>query len=145
MCKMKLKLQILELEKDNFHIMLKGKFQDGEVCNWIVDTGASKSVLDKNLVDYYNEIEAENENEFQSAGINEGMVETLVGEAFPFWFGSLQIEKMKVALIDLSHVNDIYSKYTDLKIAGLLGGDILKKYNAVIDYRRSKIIFNTDK
>lgn len=138
---LELELHIVELESDNYHIMLEGEFHDGEKCMWIVDTGASKTVLDKNLEDYYHLIESDGVDEFQSAGINEGMVDTQVGVTGHIKFGKLLIEDLKVALIDLSHVNDIYSKYSDYRIAGLLGGDILYKYGAVINYTRKKIFF----
>ncbi|HBL74865.1 MAG: hypothetical protein A2W90_07175 [Bacteroidetes bacterium GWF2_42_66] len=142
---LELDLQIIELERDNYHIMLEGEFHDGEKCMWIVDTGASKTVLDKNLEDYYQLLDTENADEFQSAGINEGMVDTQVGITGHLRFGKLLVEELKVALIDLSHVNDIYSKYSDYKIAGLLGGDILKKHGAVIDYNKSKMFFFLDR
>jgi len=138
---LELDLQIVELEADNYHIMLEGEFHDRKKCMWIVDTGASKTVLDKNLEDYYQLIDPDGTDEFQSAGINEGMVDTLVGITGHIRFGKLLIENLKVALIDLSHINDIYSKYSEHKIAGLIGGDILKKYGAVINYKKGKITF----
>lgn len=138
---LELELHIVELETDNYHIMMEGEFHDGEKCMWIIDTGASKTVLDKNLEDYYQVLETDGIEEFQSAGINEGMVDTRVGITGHIRFGKLLIEDLKVALIDLSHVNDIYSKYSEYKIAGLLGGDILKRYRAVINYNKGKIWF----
>lgn len=135
-----LKLKIVELETENYHIMVDGEFADGTCSTWIIDTGASKTVLDKNLSDYYSISESDHPDGLQSAGINEGMVDTQVGRMKSLKLGTVQIDNLKVALIDLSHVNDIYSKYSDLRIAGLIGGDILKKYHAVIDYRKKKMI-----
>lgn len=141
---LELDLHLVELENDNFHIMVEGRFADQSVGMWIVDTGASKTVLDKSLDDYYHVLESDTPDEFQSAGINEGMVDTQVGYTGQLRFGKLLIEELKVALIDLSHVNDIYSKYSDYRIAGLLGGDILHRYGAVIDYGKKKIFFMKD-
>ena len=69
------------------------------------------------------------------------MMETMVGKMHQMHFGELKIADQKVALIDLSHVNDIYFKYTSMRIAGLLGGDILMQYKCTIDYDRKIIQF----
>jgi len=134
-------LRIIELEKDNFHILIEGHFEDEVPMYWIIDTGASKTVLDVNLRSYYGIIESDNMEDYQSAGINQGVLETIVGKMFPMQLGELKIDELKVALIDLSHVNDIYTKYESIRIAGLLGGDILMQYNCMIDYERKIIQF----
>jgi hypothetical protein len=137
-------LQIIELENDNFHILIEGSFHDGTTANWIIDTGASKTVLDSNLNQFYEGVESENEEDYQSAGINQGMLDTTVGLIDFVKFGDLEISKLKVALIDLKHVNEIYEKYTRYKIAGLIGGDILMNYQCMIDYENKMIRFRTD-
>ncbi len=136
-----LQLELIELEENNFHLVLKSKLADGTIGFWIVDTGASKTVFDLSRQEYYKLIEAGSHEEYQSAGISVGMIETKVGELKRVSFGSIRIKDMKVALIDLSHVNDIYMKYRDINIVGLLGSDILKAYGCVIDYRSGKIAF----
>lgn len=134
-------LQIIELEKDNYHILIEGEFLDKTTASWIIDTGASKSVLDENQKDYYEILDSDNEDDYHSAGINQGMMETSVGKLFFLKFGELEITHHKVALIDLNHVNDIYGKYTHCRIAGLLGGDILMQYKCRIDYDSKTIQF----
>lgn len=134
-------LQIIELEKDNYHILIEGAFHDNTVSSWIIDTGASKSVMDMTQKSYYEILDSDNEDDYHSAGINQGMMETSVGKMFFIKFGELEITDQKVALIDLSHVNEIYGKYTPYRIAGLLGGDILMQYKCCIDYDRETIQF----
>lgn len=134
-------LQIIELEHDNYHILIEGHFYDTTPASWIIDTGASKTVLDVNLKKFYEIAESDNEDDFQSAGINQGMMETSVGILSYLCFGNLEITGQKVALIDLNHVNEIYGKYTSCRIAGLLGGDILMNYKCIIDYSRKTIQF----
>ncbi len=138
-------LQIIELEHDNYHILIEGNFFDESFSYWIIDTGASKTVLDSNLIEYYADVELENEEDYQSAGINQGMLDTSVGKMHFLRFGEFKIVNQKVALIDLNHVNEIYEKYTSFKIAGLLGGDILMQYKCMIDYSRKIIKFNIPK
>ena len=134
-------LQIIELEKDNYHLLIEGKFQNETSAYWIIDTGASKSVMDINLDTFYEIIESDNKEDYQSTGINQGMMETSVGKMFFLKFGELQIINQKVALIDLNHVNEIYSKFTNHRISGLLGGDILMQYKCCIDYNSGTIQF----
>ncbi|HZL09386.1 MAG TPA: aspartyl protease family protein [Prolixibacteraceae bacterium] len=138
-------LQIIELEQDNYHILIEGHFEDESPSCWIIDTGASKTVLDVNLSSYYEIIDSDNLEEYQSAGINQDMMETSVGKMFYLRFGDLEITGQKVALIDLKHVNDIYGKYTPYRIAGLLGGDILMHYQCTIDYAQKIIQFQNPK
>lgn len=136
-------LQIIELEHHNYHILIEGNFDDDTISSWIIDTGASKTVLDSNLSQYYETIDSDNEDDYQSAGINQGMMETRVGVIPKLRFGELVICNKKVALIDLNHVNEIYQKYTKYRIAGLLGGDILMQYKCLIDYEQKIIGFKT--
>jgi len=134
-------LQIIELERDNYHILIEGNFEDGTPSCWIIDTGASKTVLDKNLSSHYELMDSDDMEDYQSAGINQGMMETSVGKLTFLRFGDLKITGQKVALIDLDHVNDIYGKYTSYRIAGLLGGDILMQHQCKIDYANKIIQF----
>lgn len=135
-------LQIIELEQDNYHILMEGYFEDESPSCWIIDTGASKTVFDVNLSSFYEIIDSDNIDDYQSAGINQGMMETSVGKMYYLRFGDLKITGQKVALIDLNHVNEIYGKYTSYRIAGLLGGDILMQYKCTIDYSRKIIQFH---
>jgi hypothetical protein len=134
-------LHIVELEHDNYHILVEGTFADQTSAFWVIDTGASKTVFDKNLVEYYQVTESDNLDDYQSAGINHEMMETQVGVVSSVEFGDLKIRNRKVALIDLSHVNQIYEKYTSYKIAGLIGGDILMNYSCIIDYKTRLLYF----
>jgi len=135
-------IKIIELEKDNFHILIEGEFQDSTSLSWIIDTGASKSVMDVNQKAYYEILDSDNEDDYHSAGINQGLMETSVGKLFYLKFGKLEIFNQKVALIDLDHVNEIYGKFTSCRIAGLLGGDILMEYKCRIDYGSKTIRFH---
>lgn len=134
-------LHIIELEHDNYHILIEGNFGDNTSAFWVIDTGASKTVLDKNLSDYYEIIESDNIGDYQSAGINQEMMETAVGKISYIRFSNLEIRNRKVALIDLSHVNQIYAKYTTYKIAGLIGGDILMNFGCKINYASKTLHF----
>ncbi|QGY43846.1 hypothetical protein GM418_09300 [Maribellus comscasis] len=139
--KIKIPLQVIELEEGNFHIIANGRFKDGTTGYWAIDTGASKTVFDKTLKEYYNFTDEKSE-EIHSAGIGEKPLITTIGTLKSFHLGKFKVEDLKVALIDLSHINQLYCRATNLEISGLIGGDFLVKYKAVIDYKRRVLQLN---
>lgn len=134
----KIPIEIIELESDNYHLIVPSKFQNGTNGNWVIDTGASKTVFDKNLAAYFLPGDEEAED-LHSAGINDEPIKTSIGYLKPFLIGTLEVAEMKVAILDMSHINELYSKVTKLKICGLIGSDFLLKHKAVINYRKSTL------
>ena len=134
-------INLIELEPDNFHIIISSFFPDGQTQNWVIDTGASKTVFDKRLEEYYSVLEGESD-EIHTAGNSEQPQEISMALLAQLQIGKLKIENFKVALLDLSHINELYSKSTNHKICGLIGGDFLMKYKAVIDYKKKKLVLS---
>lgn len=135
-------LQLIELEDDNFHMIVPAVFNGGETGYWIVDTGASKSVFDLNLKDLY-EPAGEETDQIHTAGIGEKPIHTSIGVLQSFFLGKFLVENLRVALLDLSHINQFYTQAASMNICGLLGGDFLRKYNAVVDYRKKTMRLST--
>jgi hypothetical protein len=135
----KLPLEILEIDPGNFHLLLTSKFSSGENGVWVIDTGASKTVFDKNAITLIQSI-AEETEDLHSASGGLAPVETQQAHLKPLSFGRLKIESLEVSLLDLNHINELYDKAASRKICGLLGGDFLHQHKAVIDYRRQRII-----
>ncbi|MFC4212591.1 hypothetical protein ACFOWA_15430 [Pedobacter lithocola] len=48
--------------------------------------------------------------------------------------GSLKIKNYETVAFDLQSVTDTYQQFGHPPISGIIGGDILMKYNAVINY-----------
>ncbi|HDR52654.1 MAG TPA: hypothetical protein ENN90_13725 [Mariniphaga anaerophila] len=133
--KIKIPLQIMELENDNYHLVVCSVFNDNSPGYWVVDTGASRTVFDKNLEKQY-VISEEEADQLHTAGIGEKPIETTIAILNPFSLDKLKVNTLKVALLDLSQINNLYSKATSLRICGLLGGDFLVQFQAVIDYKK---------
>lgn len=140
--KIKIPLQIIELEEENFHLIITTTFSDGTNGNWVIDTGASKTVFDKTLLGKYTILKDE-PDEVHTIGIGESSLETSMAFLNTVEFGKFKIEDMKVALLDLSHINELYSKVGNLKICGLIGGDVLMKYRAMIDYKKRLLVLTS--
>lgn len=135
----KIPIEIIELESENYHLIVSSKFYDGTIGNWVIDTGASKTVFDNNLNKYFLPSNDEAED-LHSAGINDEPIKTSIGYLNAFAMGKLEVPEMKVALLDMSHINELYSKATSLKVCGLIGSDFLLKYKAVINYSKSTLV-----
>ena len=137
--RVKIPINTIELEPDNYHIIISSVFPDAQNENWVIDTGASKTVFDKSLGKYYSLLEGESD-EIHTAGIGEQPQEISIALLKHFQLGELKIEDLKVALLDLTHINKLYSTAANLKICGLIGGDFLMKYKAVIDYKKKRLV-----
>ena len=135
----KIPIEIIELDLGNYHIVVTSLFEDGREGKWVVDTGASKSIFDQNLYKYYRQLEGISE-ELHSAGFNDEPIKSSVAILDVFSIRNFKCRPMKVAIMDLSHINALYSKTAHLEICGLLGGDFLINHEAVIDYRRKRIM-----
>jgi len=135
----KISIEVIELEQDNYHLLVNSRFSNGNERKWVIDTGASKSVFDLNLAECFKPVEGLTE-ELHSAGFYDEPIKSTLGILNSFSIGKFRIDQMKAAVMDLSHINALYSKYSGIKICGLLGGDFLIRYKAVIDYRKKRLI-----
>ena len=142
--KIKIPLTIIELEDDNYHLIVSSHFFDSTLGHWVIDTGASKTVFDKNLTAKYN-LSEELPHKVNTAGIRGVCMESDLAEIKEVSWGKLKVKNFKVALIDLSTVNKIYSMAANLNICGLLGSDFLMKYNAIINYKKRRITLTINK
>ena len=129
--------QVVELEKNSYHLLINSKI-DNQDFLFVVDTGASKSVIDKKLVAGLKRIPVKND-----APIATG----LMAEKIPIEIVSIpvieiegiRLKKVTAVVADLSAINDVYHKMTGRIIGGLIGCDILIKYFKSIDFRKQEL------
>ncbi len=57
--------------------------------------------------------------------------------------GELEIVDYDATILDLKHVNQSYEKLDLEPIDGIIGGDILTGYKAVIDYEKKELVLNS--
>jgi hypothetical protein len=133
--KIEIPLKLVVLESENYHIMVESRFPNNFRGMWIVDTGASKTVLDSNLEEYYTPTET-SLTEIESMGIGDSKVETKAGIITAIYFGESCLNDLQVALIDLSPINQLYQQHTNETITGLIGSDFLVQHKAIIDFKK---------
>lgn len=136
--KISIPLQLIDLHDDGVHILVKVT-----VCNTqfnvVVDTGASKTVFDHHML-----LQAESPVEIVateklSAGLGTTSMQSFTAIVPDFKIGKLHLTQFEAAVLDLSSINDAYSQLNHPQVLGVLGGDILMQYQAVINYGSRKL------
>lgn len=120
------------------HFEIKAKL-NGIQGKFILDTGASHSVVDEALIQKFNmKLLKKKSNNAGGLGASKFSVKHSNGNLVSF--KNFTIDKRKILVMDLSHVNAALSNNGAGKVDGVIGADILNKYNAIIDYK-GKAIF----
>ncbi|HEY4787299.1 MAG TPA: retropepsin-like aspartic protease [Bacteroidales bacterium] len=140
----KIPLELVELDNSSFHLFVAG-FINGQKCNLIIDTGASKTVFALNHIQHILHEEPVSQPDIQSAGISASTIDSHSGLIRDFRMGNMIIRNMEIILIDLSSIDEIYHKFTDKSIWGLIGSDFLLKYKARLDYGNRLMTLNVSK
>jgi len=135
-----LKIELVPIELDGFHIFIKARI-NGKRARFLVDTGASRTVVDKaRIMRFIPHKEAEFEKlESFSAGLGTNTMESHTIVLKSLSFGRMVIKDYLTAALDLSHVNQSYGMIRMKKIDGVIGGDLLYRLRAVIDYSEGQI------
>lgn len=115
-------------------------FINGQLTNVLIDTGASQTVLDSNRIHIFTpQTEFERSNQL-SKGLGTDSMESFHFTVTQFILGDLVLEEMEVTLLDLSHVNTSYSELGLAPVDMVMGGDLLIRYRAVLDYGRMEMV-----
>lgn len=131
-------LILVNLQDNGFHILVE-IVVFGEKLFAVVDTGASRSVFHKALLEKH--VEDLQENEEQQAATIFSSATTLIGIIPLLQIGKLKLPNYETVAIDLQSVSDTYLQMGQSAIAGIIGGDILVAYNCKIDYQKKVLRF----
>ena len=133
-------LEILNLHDDGFHPLVE-VVAFNRVFKAVVDTGASRTVFDKSTVEAYVDAETLLLSDKLSAGLGTNTMESYTLSVPEFSIGNLMIRDFDVAILDLSTINIAYEKLEMTPVVGVIGGDILMKHAAIIDFSQGKLFF----
>lgn len=120
-----------------YHLFIKMKV-DNHVVRFLIDTGASKTVLDKSFVKE-NLPHIIRSNNASSTGLGSRAIKSEAIVAQNILIGERMIKNLLCAVVDLRHVNAAYETINAKPIHGVLGSDVLKKYSAVLDYGTKRL------
>ncbi|THV58832.1 acid protease [Flagellimonas alvinocaridis] len=113
------------------HFELAAKI-NGITGRFILDTGASNTCVGMDRIDFFKMVSESTDVKAAGAGATE--METLISTKNKIKIGDWKKSRLKIVLFDLVHVNKALTSHNALPVDGIIGADILKKGNAVIDY-----------
>lgn len=131
----KVPLQLINLQNDGFHLLVEVVIF-GHPFNVVLDTGASKTVLDKTSIEKYIATDDLLSSDKLSTGLGTNSMESFILYLPSFNIGKLKIENFEAAVLDLSSISAAYESLQLPPVIGVIGGDILQKHKAVIDYNK---------
>ncbi len=134
-------IQLLDIEGEGFHIMVKGMIH-GKEANFLIDTGASRSVFDPKTISSFIDDLTFEKKEGITAGVGGSDLESSTFRIDVFSIGDMEIRDYEGVALDLDNVHELYGKLGLPHIDGILGGDLLKRYKAIINYKSKKIRLN---
>ena len=115
------------------HFEIKAKI-NGIKGRFILDTGASKSCLGMEDIEFFQLKTKESEHKASGAGPSE--IDTLISSKNEISIGKFRLKKIVLILISLQHINNALEKQEVNPIQGIIGADILHKGKAIIDYNK---------
>ena len=131
-------IQLLDIEGEGFHIMVRGMIH-GKEASFLIDTGASRSVFDpKTITTFIEDIQFE-KKEGMSAGVGSSDLESATFVIDRLGIGALEITDYEGVALDLENIHEMYGKLGLPHIDGIIGGDLLRRHKAVINYRSRKL------
>ena len=134
----KIPITILNIENEGFHLLINVKINNKKAL-LIIDTGASSTVFDKEKIKKFAAEKEFISNDKLSTGLGTNSMKSEKTVLKKIIFGELELKKQPVLLLDLSHVNTSYESIGLKPIDGVLGSDLLLKYDAIIDYKKCEL------
>jgi hypothetical protein len=132
-------MRIIDLHDDGFHPLMEIVLF-GKTFTVVLDTGASKTAFDKTMLQAHEEALIQDSDRL-STGLGTNDMTSFTTVIPDMYIGDLHIQNIEVAVLDLSTINIAYRQLNHPEVLGVLGGDILVQYKAVIDYGKKQVRF----
>lgn len=125
----------LKLSKTN-HFEIKAKINNVK-GRFILDTGASNSCVSFGSEAHF-KLKTKN-SKIKASGAGATNMNTLISKKNTIKIGQDNLKNQTLILFDLSHVNTALENHNCEIVDGIIGADILKKGEAVIDYKKKHL------
>lgn len=136
---MEIPLRLLEIDQMGYHLLADARINKLK-ANVLIDTGASRTVIDLNRLGYFLEKPLTRVYDKTVAGVGAGTIHSYVTRLPHFQMGEKELMDIEVVAIDLNSINRNYAVYDLPHIDMVLGSDLLLIWGACIDYR-ARILF----
>jgi hypothetical protein len=136
----RLKLELLPIEEDGYHVFAVALI-NGRKARLLVDTGASRTVFDEEKIKAFlpNENHSLKKIDKLSTGLGTSTMESHSIILEEFQLGQTMFVDYLAVALNMEHVNQSYKMIGHRQIDGVLGGDLLQKLKATIDYRKKEM------
>lgn len=128
----------MAIPPNGMHLIVKVKI-NSKSARLVLDTGASQTVLDMNHIDRFTTQKKFKKHEGHSSGIGSSSMESHMFHTDKFQVGDFVLTNTELVLLDMVHVNKSYELIKKKPVDGVLGGDILKMFQANIDYAKKQL------
>jgi predicted aspartyl protease len=129
-------IKILPFNNQGFHIMVTGELNKYKF-HMLIDTGATLTVVDINRAKtIFKNPEMKIYDKF-FMGIGTSKIDTYSMHIDLLYLANCKLEDLEVILIDMENINKAYAAFDLPRVDGIIGGDILQKYKAVINYEKA--------
>ena len=128
-------LTLLNLQDDGFHLLVEVVVFERRFIA-VLDTGASKTVFDKQTMERHIDPSLLELSDHLSTGLGTNTMESYLLTIPDLRIGELHLVNHQIAVLDLSTINTAYEQLEHEPVIGVIGGDLLYRYKAIIDYDR---------
>lgn len=132
---MKIKFKIYPIA-EGLHPIITAKI-NGKTCRMLIDTGASKTVFDKNRISRFVKKSKLEKQESVAYGVV-GQI-AIDAVALNIKIGTLSIKNYVGMVMDLDNVNGAYGQFNIQPVDAVLGSDLLHKYKFIIDFNKEEL------
>ncbi|MFO7873669.1 MAG: aspartyl protease family protein [Bacteroidales bacterium] len=138
-----LPLRLIAINPGGYHLMTQAAI-NGRKANVLLDTGASKSIMDLNRVKEYAKDPDIRPYEKAMTGMGADKINPFITTLSVVTFERARIDNLEVVLLDLGFINDFYASLDLPPIDMIAGGDLLFRMGVAIDYSRKLIRIRSD-
>lgn len=129
-------LILINLQDDGFHLLVE-IVVFGQNLLAVVDTGASRSVFDKSFIKaHISKLEVTEETHATTLFTTSSTLQATIPK---LKIGRLRLNDYETVALDLDAVNQAYEGLGHPPIIAIIGGDLLLKFHATINYRKMKL------
>ena len=125
---------IVELEHQSYHIVVDGRVDDEDIT-LIIDTGASRTIIDKCYADKLEKLHLGTENPI-ATGLAAEQIPVELYNISKLTLKGVLFENVQSLTANLDAINEVYLNLTGKKIGGLIGCDFLLERVKGIDFKR---------
>ena len=150
MIKLRIKPEIVQIEPNGYHLLIPATISYKKVF-FIIDTGIvfDEAIVPAHDAEVFDDIEKTiAEDDRKSSGINANLTGIYHGIIPKMNLADHCINNFETLFMTFEHINNIYEQYINYTIDGIIGGDFLHNYKAIIDYSKLEILLHikqTDK